>query len=192
MSVAVVVGSAFGTGTLGGHHLEAVVHPTKFGDAVLHRWPESDAWVLVRHGAPHSYLPHQIPFRAHTQALADVGCRALLLTSSAGVLDPDTPPFEPMLLGDLLMPENPPAQRRDVHHVAGPDGRSRPSSLGGGAVFAGAVRPGFRLDTPRRTPADLCVPVGPSNKDVSGESLVRLAWGTGQLHEYWARGGLGQ
>lgn len=106
MSVAVVVGSAFGTGTLAGRVLEQVRVDTPFGAVPLLRWPDADAWVLSRHGAPHKYLPHQIPFRAHTAALKAVGCSALLLTSSVGVLDDDTPLFQPLLLGDLLMPEN--------------------------------------------------------------------------------------
>ena len=106
MSVAVVVGSAFGTGTLGGRALESRQVQTPFGTVPLFRWPDADAWVLVRHGVPHRYLPHQIPFRAHTAALKEVGCSALLLTSSVGVLDAETPVFAPVLLGDLLMPEN--------------------------------------------------------------------------------------
>ncbi|MFT6143395.1 MAG: 5'-methylthioadenosine phosphorylase [Myxococcota bacterium] len=86
--------------------MEEHVVPTEFGSVPLFRWPDSDAWVLARHGVPHRYLPHQIPFRAHTIALKAVGCSALLLTSSVGVLDAETPLFTPVLLGDLLMPEN--------------------------------------------------------------------------------------
>ena len=106
MSVAVVVGSAFGSGEVAGERLVAHRFETPWGPAVLHRWPHGDAWVLVRHGAPHRYLPHQIPFRAHAAALAQVRCEALLLTSSVGVLVVDVPLFTPVLIGDLWMPEN--------------------------------------------------------------------------------------
>ena len=106
MSVAVVLGSAFGQEELGGRVLAPHTVSTPWGDVRLLRWPDSDAWVVMRHGIPHRHLPHQIPFRAHTAALAQVGCEALLLTSSVGVLVPNVPLFTPMLLGDLWMPDN--------------------------------------------------------------------------------------
>ncbi len=107
MAVAVILGSAFSEPKLSEIVLEPVSIDTPFGAVTLYRYPErQDAWVLFRHGVPHRYLPHQIPFRAHTAALKSVGCGALLVTSSVGVMDADVPLFEPLLVDDLLMPEN--------------------------------------------------------------------------------------
>lgn len=105
MSVAVILGSAFGTPILGECLLEPVSVRTPFGEAVLHRYTD-DAWVLFRHGLPHRYLPNQIPYRAHAAALIEVDCEALLVTSSAGVLDRSLPLDRPIPVGDLLMPDN--------------------------------------------------------------------------------------
>ena len=107
MSVAVILGSAFRAPSLGGVALRAVPHPTPWGEVTLYALPDrADAWVVFRHGVPHRHLPHQIPWRAQAQALADRGCRGLLITSSVGVLDPALPLFTPLLAGDLLMPDN--------------------------------------------------------------------------------------
>ena len=62
--------------------------------------------VLFRHGHPHHLLPHQIPWRAHAAALQALDVRALLLTSSVGVLDRSVPLYVPHLAADLLMPDN--------------------------------------------------------------------------------------
>jgi 5'-methylthioadenosine phosphorylase len=105
---AVVLGSAFSS-TLPAA-LEADLSPfrvaTRFGPVQLHRHRPTQGVVLFRHGRPHRLLPHQIAWRANTQALADLGVRALLLTSSVGQLDPSVPGFVPHLAGDLLMPDN--------------------------------------------------------------------------------------
>jgi 5'-methylthioadenosine phosphorylase len=108
MSVAVILGSAFKEPVLGGFELAPVTFRTRLGDVTLRRYPRDDldAWVLFRHGTPHRYLPHQIPYRAHTLALLEVGCRALLVTSSVGVLDRALPLDQPLLVSDLLMPQN--------------------------------------------------------------------------------------
>jgi 5'-methylthioadenosine phosphorylase len=105
MSVAVILGSAFGAPILGEALLEPVAIRTSFGEAVLHRYTDG-AWVLFRHGLPHTWLPNQIPYRAHAAALIEVDCEALLITSSAGVLDRSLPLDRPIPVGDLLMPEN--------------------------------------------------------------------------------------
>lgn len=78
---------------------------TDRGEVTLHRDP-SGGWLLFRHGLPHRSLPNQIDYRAHALALRAVGCHALLVTSSVGVLDPSVPLYTPMLLGDLLMLDN--------------------------------------------------------------------------------------
>jgi 5'-methylthioadenosine phosphorylase len=107
MGNAIILGSAFSREVLGPHRLQAEKIPTRFGEATLHRVLGLDnAWVLARHGLPHRILPHQVPFRAHAAALQEVGVRALLVTSSVGVLDPTLPLHRPLLIRDLLMPEN--------------------------------------------------------------------------------------
>jgi 5'-methylthioadenosine phosphorylase len=107
LSVAVVLGSAFAEPRLAGRALAPVRVDTAHGPVTLYRWPGREgAWVLARHGLPHRHLPHQVPYRAHAAALAAVGVGALLLTSSVGVLDPALPLFSPLLVGDLVMPEN--------------------------------------------------------------------------------------
>lgn len=108
MTVAVLVGSAFASPQLKGKILSPEVIETHRGDVTLYRYPcdSHAAYVLFRHNLPHRFLPHQIPYRAHTEALQRVGCQALLVTSSVGVLVPELPLFEPLLVSDLLMPDN--------------------------------------------------------------------------------------
>lgn len=104
MTVAVILGSAFGEGGLPGIELEATEVVTPHGVVRLHR--AGGAWVLFRHGAPHRFLPNQIPYRAHAAALAEVGVGALLVTSSVGVLDAAVPLDTLLSVSDLLMPDN--------------------------------------------------------------------------------------
>jgi purine nucleoside phosphorylase len=105
-AVAVILGSAFGIETLG--ELEPVEVATPHGPAVLHRTVGGGrpAYVLFRHGLPHRWLPNQIPYRAHAAALAEVGCGALLVTSSVGILHPELPLNVPLVVGDLLTLDN--------------------------------------------------------------------------------------
>jgi 5'-methylthioadenosine phosphorylase len=106
MAQAVILGSAFSQGKVGELELIPEEVMTSFGTATLHRVKGKDAWVLFRHGAPHRYLPNQIPYRAHAAALRSVGCQALLVTSSVGVLDLSIPLDKPLWVQDLMMPEN--------------------------------------------------------------------------------------
>jgi purine nucleoside phosphorylase len=109
MSVIAVLGSAFSQPVLGGRELEAVPLKTEFGDTVFHKYLRGDgqlAYVLFRHGAPRKFLPHQIPYLANAVALRQLGCEALLLTSSVGVLDPQVPLAAPLSVVDLLMVDN--------------------------------------------------------------------------------------
>ena len=78
---------------------------TPFGEAVLYAVAPG-AWLLPRHGRPHRFLPHQVPYRAHAWALRHLGVDALLVTSSCGVLDPTLPLFTPLLVTDLVWPDN--------------------------------------------------------------------------------------
>lgn len=110
-SLAVILGSAFEQPELCGVALSPHTVETPFGPAALHRHPAPRAdgratWVLFRHGAPHRYLPNQIPYRAQAHALWQLGCGALLVTSSVGVLDPALPLDRPLLLSDLVMLDN--------------------------------------------------------------------------------------
>lgn len=106
MSRAVILGSAFDAGQLKGHPLHPEPIDTPWGRVVLHRVGDTASWALFRHGVPHRTLPNQINYRGHAWALREVGCRALMVTSSVGVLDPDVPLFTPLLVSDLLMPDN--------------------------------------------------------------------------------------
>ncbi|GIV60902.1 MAG: 5'-methylthioadenosine phosphorylase [Rhodothermaceae bacterium] len=108
LSVAVILGSAFGAGRLGDLSLRPVDVGTPWGRQTLHRVDhvERPAYVLFRHGTPHRLLPNQINYRAQAAALRAVDCGALVVTSSVGVLDPTLPLFRLLLVGDLLMPEN--------------------------------------------------------------------------------------
>lgn len=102
---AVVLGSAFSEGEALGPTTPVQVQ-TRFGPVELHRHTETGGVVLFRHGRPHRWLPHQIPWRAHALALAELGVRALLLTSSVGAPDPTVPLYAPHLAGDLVMLDN--------------------------------------------------------------------------------------
>lgn len=105
MPACAILGSAFADhDTLG--LLQVVSVDTPAGPAVLHRDPESGGYVVFRHGRPHRYLPNQVPYRAIAWALHRVGCTALLVTSSVGVLDPAVPLYRPHLLDDLMMLDN--------------------------------------------------------------------------------------
>lgn len=107
-SVVVILGSAFGQETIASLALEPVEVATRRGAVTLHRarLPGREACALFRHGVPHRRLPHQIDHRAHAEALREVRCGALVVTSSVGVLDPEVPLNVPLLVADLLMPDN--------------------------------------------------------------------------------------
>ena len=107
-AVAAILGSAFSESLPGDLELTSETVDTDWGEQTLHRVEESrrPAYVLFRHGLPHRLLPNQINYRAQAAALRAVGCEALLVTSSVGVLDADVPLYRPLLVDDLLMPEN--------------------------------------------------------------------------------------
>jgi len=107
-SVAVILGSAFQDSMPPALNLAQIVIQTAWGEQVLYHAKnfQHPAYLLFRHGLPHRLLPHQINYRSQADALALVGCGALLVTSSVGVLDPALPLFRPMLLTDLIMLDN--------------------------------------------------------------------------------------
>ena len=108
MSVAAILGSAFSDSLPGALDLASKEIETEWGPQTLYRCRgvERPAYVLFRHDLPHRLLPNQINYRAQAAALEQVGCEALLVTSSVGVLDPDVPINRPLLVEDLLMLEN--------------------------------------------------------------------------------------
>lgn len=108
-SVAVILGSAFERSIPDKLDMEPVEITTDWGTQKLFKKTMADnreAYAIIRHGTPHHLLPNQINYRAQAAALRKVNCGALLINSSVGVLDPDLPLYEPMLLTDLIMPEN--------------------------------------------------------------------------------------
>lgn len=108
-SIAVILGSAFEGSFANKLELESVEVDTEFGPTMVyksHIRKDRDVYVLYRHGLPHYLLPNQINYRAQAAALKKVNCGALLINSSVGVLDPNLPIYKPMLVTDLLMPEN--------------------------------------------------------------------------------------
>jgi len=108
-SVGVILGSAFHTLAPEKVGFEAIEVATPWGNQEVFRFRRRDgdeAFAIFRHGVPHTLLPNQINYRAQAWALRELGCGALLVTSSVGVLDPELPLYEPMLVTDLLMTEN--------------------------------------------------------------------------------------
>jgi len=108
-SLAVILGSAFEKSIPEYLDMQTVEISTPWGNQVLYKKSISqgrEVYALVRHGVPHHLLPNQINYRAQASALKKVNCGALVINSSVGVLDPDLPLYKPMLLTDLIMPEN--------------------------------------------------------------------------------------
>jgi purine nucleoside phosphorylase len=107
-SVAVILGSAFQDSIPQALNLERIEIQTAWGMQALYHAKnfQRPAYLLFRHGLPHRLLPNQINYRSQAQSLKQVGCGALLVTSSVGVMDSDLPLFKPMLLTDLMMLDN--------------------------------------------------------------------------------------
>ena len=108
-SVAVILGSAFEGSFADTLDLSSIDINTDFGTLTLYKTNvrnDREAYVIFRHGLPHRLLPNQINYRAQAAALKQVNCGALLINSSVGVMDAGLPLYKPMLVTDLLMPEN--------------------------------------------------------------------------------------
>jgi len=108
-SITLILGSAF-EGSFA-EELKLTPHEihTEHGTVTLHQTnlrSDRHAYVLFRHGLPHRLLPNQINYRAQALALKSVNCGALLINSSVGVMDAGLPLYKPMLVTDLMMPEN--------------------------------------------------------------------------------------
>lgn len=108
-SLAVILGSAFEHSIPAKLDMKKITVDTPWGKQELFKSNGENsrtAYALLRHGMPHHLLPNQINYRAQAWALDAVNCGALVINSSVGVLDPDLPLYTPMVLTDLLMPEN--------------------------------------------------------------------------------------
>jgi len=107
-SIAVILGSAFSTDSFRELQPRREVISTNFGDQTLYKvdGQKNPVYLLFRHGLPHRLLPNQINYRAQAAALKKVNCGALLVSSSVGVMDAGLPLFKPMLVHDLMMPDN--------------------------------------------------------------------------------------
>lgn len=110
LSLAIILGSAFDRTVPAPLDLAPREIVTEWGSQRVHETAPTAAghraYVLFRHGLPHRLLPNQINYRAQAAALRQLDCGALLINSSVGVLDPAIPLFTPMLVSDLLMPDN--------------------------------------------------------------------------------------
>jgi 5'-methylthioadenosine phosphorylase len=106
--VAAILGSAFQKMLPEELDLEAEGVPTPWGRQTVYRVLDAErpAYVIFRHGVPHRLLPNQINYQAQAAALGELGCQALLVTSSVGVLDQDVPLYRPLLVDDLIMLDN--------------------------------------------------------------------------------------
>jgi 5'-methylthioinosine phosphorylase len=58
--------------------------------------------VLLRHGAGHAVLPHQVNYRANLWALRALGVRHVFATAASGSIDPALAPGSVALLADFL------------------------------------------------------------------------------------------
>lgn len=104
-AVAVILSSAFAD--LEGLGRPKTI-PTAFGDQTVYPYHRGDrpAYVIFRHGRPHRLLPQQVNWRAGAAALKTLNVGAVLVTSSVGVLDAAVPLNTPLVVRDLLMPDN--------------------------------------------------------------------------------------
>lgn len=108
-SVATILGSAFEGSFAESLDLSPIEITSEYGAVTLYKTEkraDRPAYVLFRHGLPHRLLPNQINYMAQAAALKQVNCSALLINSSVGVMDASLPLYKPMLVTDLMMPEN--------------------------------------------------------------------------------------
>ena len=61
--------------------------------------PDSDVYLLPRHGRDHAVPPHRINYRANIAALADLGCQTVVATNAVGSLRRSFAP------GDFVVPD---------------------------------------------------------------------------------------
>lgn len=108
-SLALILGSAFQSSIANELNMHSITISTPWGEQELYESKSPDGrpiFVISRHGNPHHLLPHQINYRAQAFALQEVHCGGLLINSSVGVLQKELPLYTPMLVDDLIMPEN--------------------------------------------------------------------------------------
>ena len=87
---------------------EPRVVKSRFGEAEVAIF-RSGPWrvgAISRHGRGHRHLPHTISHRANLLALAQLGARAVLATTSVGAVNPRFSLGHPIIFDDLFFPEN--------------------------------------------------------------------------------------
>lgn len=107
-SIAVILGSAYQNRDLPGIETTELPVNTNWGKQTLYRviGTESPAFIIYRHNRNEHLLPNQIPYRRLAAALHEINCGALVTTSSVAALDNDISLFRPLVVTDIMMPEN--------------------------------------------------------------------------------------
>ncbi|HKI47028.1 MAG TPA: hypothetical protein VKA08_16990 [Balneolales bacterium] len=107
-SIAVILGSAYQNSDLSNVRYNEISVDTSWGTQTIYRVSDTKmpAYLLYRHNRNDHLLPHQIPYRRMVAALKEVNCGALVSTSSAAALVTDISLFKPLLITDIIMPEN--------------------------------------------------------------------------------------
>ena len=87
---------------------ESCVVETRFGEAevAIFRTGPWRVGGISRHGRGHRHLPHTVPHRANLLALAKLGARTVLASTSVGAVDPRLSLGRPIIFDDLFFPEN--------------------------------------------------------------------------------------
>ncbi len=103
-----MIGFLVGSGFYDLHGFESHTQLTSYGEVEVLKGQlnGSDCIVLPRHGSGHAYLPNHIPHKAHLMALKELGCDQIISFSVCGMIDPDLPLAEPLLVNDLLYLDN--------------------------------------------------------------------------------------
>lgn len=107
-SIAVILGSAYQNRDLPGIDYNDISVKTDLGEQTIYRvlGTGTPAYFLYRHNRNEHLLPHQIPYRRIIAALRKINCGALITTSSVAALVNDISLFKPLLVTDIMMPEN--------------------------------------------------------------------------------------
>lgn len=107
VDIGIVTGSGIYELT-GGQGQESRVVQNRFGEAKVEIF-RVGPWTIggiSRHGRGHYHLPHTIPHQANLVALKQLGARAVLATTVAGVVDPGVVLGRPIVFDDLFFPGN--------------------------------------------------------------------------------------
>ncbi len=107
-SIAVILGSAYQNSDLSNVRYNEISVNTRWGEQTIYRVFDTitPAYLIYRHNKNEHLLPNQIPYRRMVAALKEVNCGALISTSSVAALKNYISLFTPLLLTDIMMPEN--------------------------------------------------------------------------------------